>query len=206
MIESLEEMFKKGYILVPKILFEEHIRVMKGASDTFDAFLLVLTHVNYSTTQCRINGRTFECKRGECMMSQLHWAEIFRWSRSRTRYFFDLMYTKGIIERIPNPYTTHFRIPGYETLTGHQRPSTSKQAEKAKEAFDIFWEKFHEITQKPKRNIGLARREWNKLTLKERELSVKGIDEYYDNLKDIKYCLQAATYLSNKAFLNEYNY
>lgn len=32
------------------------------------------------------------------------------------------------------------------------------------------------------------------------------IDKYYDNLTDTKYCMQASTYLSDKAFLNEYDY
>lgn len=72
--------------------------------------------------------------------------------------------------------------------------------------FDAFLEKFHEITRKPKTNIGRARREWKKLSVNERCLSLNHIDEYYDNLTDIKYCMQAASYLSNKAFMNEYDY
>ena len=57
-----------------------------------------------------------------------------------------------------------------------------------------------------KTNVGRARREWNKLSVNERCLSLSHIDEYYDNLADIKYCMQAASYLSNKAFMNEYDY
>ena len=72
--------------------------------------------------------------------------------------------------------------------------------------FEVFWAKYHEVTQKPKTNIGRARREWKKLSPHERSLSLKNIDEYYDNLTDTKYCMQASTYLSDKAFLNEYDY
>ncbi|KAB6079912.1 MULTISPECIES: hypothetical protein [Bacteroides] len=205
MIKSTAEMLKKGYLLFPKVLFEEQIKVTKGATGYFDAFILVLTHVNYSTVECRIHQYTFQCRRGESVMSMVHWAELFGWKRSRTRYFFNKMYDEGIIERLSNPYITHIRIPDYDLLVGQKRRE-SVRAEADGITFDTFWEKYHDITRKPKTNVGRARREWNKLSVNERCLSLSHIDEYYDNLADIKYCMQAASYLSNKAFMNEYDY
>ena len=205
MIKSTAEMLKKGYLLFPKVLFEEQIKVTKGATGYFDAFILVLTHVNYSTVECRIHQYTFQCRRGESVMSMVHWAELFGWKRSRTRYFFNKMYDEGIIERLSNPYITHIRIPDYDLLVGQKRRE-SVRAEADGITFDTFWEKYHDITRKPKTNVGRARREWNKLSVNERCLSLSHIDEYYDNLVDIKYCMQAASYLSNKAFMNEYDY
>ena len=205
MIKSTAEMLKKGYLLFPKVLFEEQIKVTKGATGYFDAFILVLTHVNYSTVECRIHQYTFQCRRGESVMSVVHWAELFGWKRSRTRYFFNKMYDEGIIERLSNPYITHIRIPDYDLLVGQKRRE-SVRAEADGITFDAFWEKYHDITRKPKTNVGRARREWNKLSVNERCLSLSHIDEYYDNLADIKYCMQAASYLSNKAFMNEYDY
>ena len=205
MIKSKAEMLKKGYLLFPKVLFEEQIKVTKGATGYFDAFILVLTHVNYSTVECRIHQYTFQCRRGESVMSMVHWAELFGWKRSRTRYFFNKMYDEGIIERLSNPYITHIRIPDYDLLVGQKRRE-SVRAEADGITFDTFWEKYHDITRKPKTNVGRARREWNKLSVNERCLSLSHIDEYYDNLADIKYCMQAASYLSNKAFMNEYDY
>lgn len=104
-------MLKKGYLLFPKVLFEEQIKVTKGATGYFDAFILVLTHVNYSTVECRIHQYTFQCRRGESVMSMVHWAELFGWKRSRTRYFFNKMYDEGIIERLSNPYTLTSAYP-----------------------------------------------------------------------------------------------
>ena len=205
MIKSTAEMLKKGYLLFPKVLFEEQIKVTKGATGYFDAFIQVLTHVNYSTVECRIHQYTFQCRRGESVMSMVHWAELFGWKRSRTRYFFNKMYDEGIIERLSNPYITHIRIPDYDLLVGQKRRE-SVRAEADGITFDAFWEKYHDITRKPKTNVGRARREWNKLSVNERCLSLSHIDEYYDNLADIKYCMQAASYLSNKAFMNEYDY
>ena len=205
MITSTEEMLKKGYLLFPKVLFEEQMKVTQTAAGRFDAFILTLTHVNYSTTKCRIGNHEFECRRGESVLTFEHWAEIFGWTRNRTRYFFDLMFEEGIIEKLSNPYTTHIRIPDYDLLVGNKRREI-KRAEAGGITFEAFWEKYHDITQKEKLNIGRARREWKKLSTNERSLSLNRIDEYYENLADTKFCMQAASYLSNKAFLNEYDY
>ena len=130
-------MLKKGYLLFPKVLFEEQIKVTKGATGYFDAFILVLTHVNYSTVECRIHQYTFQCRRGESVMSMVHWAELFGWKRSRTRYFFNKMYDEGIIERLSNPYITHIRIPDYDLLVGQKRRE-SVRAEADGITFDAF--------------------------------------------------------------------
>ena len=77
MIKSTAEMLKKGYLLFPKVLFEEQMKKTKGATGYFDAFILVLTHVNYSTTECTVKHYTFECRRGESVISIAHWAKLF---------------------------------------------------------------------------------------------------------------------------------
>lgn len=205
MITSTEDLLKKGYILFPKVLFEEQMKVTKGATGDFDAFILVLTHVNYSTTTCRMNDCTFECHRGESVLSIAHWAEIFGWQRSRTRYFFNKMFDNGIIEKLPNPHTTHIRVPGYDQLVGRDKREAACN-EAGGVTFGAFWKKYHEVTQRQRINIGRARREWKKLSAHEQNTALAKIDEYYDNLKDIKYCKQAASYLADKAFLDEYDY
>ena len=52
------EMLKKGYLLFPKALFEEQMNMKTGekAADAFEAFVFVLTHVNYSTVTCNVRG------------------------------------------------------------------------------------------------------------------------------------------------------
>lgn len=55
-------------------------------------------------------------------------------------------------------------------------------------------------------NPGKARREWNKLSAGERVAAVENIENYYSHLTNTQFCLQAVNYLSNKAFLNEYEY
>ncbi|MBB4044880.1 hypothetical protein GGR06_002678 [Bacteroides reticulotermitis] len=205
MITTTAEMLKKGYILFPKILFEEEMQTKKSASGDFDAFIIVLTHVNFSPLECCVRSHKFLCQRGESAMSVDRWAKLFGWGRSRTRYFFRKMIKNGFIEKIPNPYTTHIRILDYDLLVGKSRCQAQRN-EAEGTTFEAFWEKFHETTQKPKVNIGFARREWKKLSANERRLSLIRIDDYYDNLTNTNFCLQASRYLSNKAFLDEYDY
>ena len=171
------EMLKKGYLLFPKALFEEQMNMKTGekAADAFEAFVFVLTHVNYSTVTCNVRGHLFDCVRGESVLSLARWMEILGWPRNRTRYFFNKMFDAGIVERVANPYVMHIRIPDYDFLTGNARPKAAPRKKKAApvagvgEDFCIFWEKFHDITEHPKVNIGRARREWKKLTAGEKQ-------------------------------------
>ena len=188
-----------------------NMKTGEKAADAFEAFVFVLTHVNYSTVTCNVRGHLFDCVRGESVLSLARWMEILGWPRNRTRYFFNKMFDAGIVERVANPYMMHIRIPDYDFLTGNARPKAAPRKKKAApvagvgEDFCIFWEKFHDITEHPKVNIGRARREWKKLTAGEKQRALDNIDEYYDHLNNQKYCKQAATYLADKSFENEYD-
>lgn len=122
------EMLKKGYLLFPKALFEEQMNMKTGekAADAFEAFVFVLTHVNYSTVTCNVRGHLFDCVRGESVLSLARWMEILGWPRNRTRYFFNKMFDAGIVERVANPYVMHIRIPDYDFLTGNARPKAAR--------------------------------------------------------------------------------
>ena len=51
----------------------------------------------------------------------------------------------------------------------------------------------------PKRNAN-----GKKLSDKEQQLAIDKVEDYYFHQTNINYLLHAASYLSNKAFLNEY--
>ena len=57
-----------------------------------------------------------------------------------------------------------------------------------------------------KENIAKAQRIWKKLSEKEQQLAIDHIEEYYYHQTNMKFTLHACSYLSNKAFLNEYEY
>lgn len=76
---------------------------------------------------------------------------------------------------------------------------------KAFRPFSLTIEKTASFYAPYKVNIGRARREWKKLTAGEKQRALDNIDEYYDHLNNQKYCKQAATYLADKSFENEYD-
>jgi DNA-binding transcriptional MocR family regulator len=148
---------------------------------------------------------------GDKIPSEIELARQFDVSRLTVNTAVKELANSGIVERVANPYVMHIRIPDYDFLTGNARPKAAPRKKKAApvagvgEDFCIFWEKFHDITEHPKVNIGRARREWKKLTAGEKQRALDNIDEYYDHLNNQKYCKQAATYLADKSFENEYD-
>lgn len=194
----------KGYILVPKQMVEQLMCHSNDPLSELEAWLVLLTTVNYKDLTCRMGEREYVCKRGESLHSTLYWSSRFRWPRSTTRYFFARLQRQNLIRLIPHPCTTHLQIVDYELWVGCRTAARSRIAAQTDEAFEVFWKTYHRITQADKVNIARARREWAKLSPEERALATRHIEEYYYHLRNVKYCMQAAAYLSNKAFLNEY--
>ena len=99
------------------------------------------------------------------------------------------------------------RVVDYEnwtnisTLLGEKKENTQKASN---EKFRLFWDDYHNILQLPKENIAKAQRIWKKLSEKEQQLAIDKVEDYYFHQTNINYLLHAASYLSNKAFLNEY--
>lgn len=171
-----------------------------------EALLKILMKVNYSDTLYNDRqNKNCLCKRGESLFSYRDWSHIFHWSVGKAFRFIHELATLGIIEIIshPNNSSLHIRVVEYDKWMGV--PDSEKQKKKAiNEKFHLFWNEFHSITQLPKENIAKAQREWKKLSDKEQQLAIDRIEEYYFHQTNINFLLHAASYLSNKAFLNEY--
>lgn len=85
-------------------------------------------------------------------------------------------------------------------------PGKQQKKKASDEKFRLFWDDYHNIMQLPKENIAKAQRIWKKLSEKEQQLAIDNIEEYYYHQTNVKFTLHACSYLSNKAFLNEYEY
>lgn len=200
------EAITHGYILVPKLLLETRLARQEKAMTELEALLTLLAKVNYKDAVCRINGQDIPCKRGESLYSMDTWAELFHWKRGKTRLFFQRLSKENIIELLPclAGRTTHIKVTEYDLWTGCQYEAKQKKKEIEDERFCKFWDTFHSTTHTLKANRGRAEREWRKLKPEEQELAISGIDHYFfDTVRDTRYCKQAATYLSDKAYLNE---
>ena len=88
----------EGYILIPKALLKRQIN--DKAPGELEALLQVLIHANYSETTYKIQQIDIVCQRGESVISQQHWSQLFQWSRSKTLRFFQKIQEEGIIKII----------------------------------------------------------------------------------------------------------
>lgn len=70
--------------------------------------------------------------------------------------------------------------------------------------FDTFWNKWHEVTSKPKTDRTAAEKKWKRLTNKEKQKALDNIENYFESLNDKKYCKKARTYLEDKNFNDEF--
>lgn len=199
------ETSRTGYVMVPRQLIHDTIRECPEAAGEKEAFLRVLLYANYKDSVYRKNGVEYVCARGESLFSYMHWMEILGWSRSRTMRFFKKMFDEGRLMLLDDGLPTHIRIPDYDAWIPHGRNKEAAGVP-SDNGFRYFWEQYHEITRKDKVNPGKARREWNKLSARERTAAVENIENYYCHLCNTQFCLQAVNYLSYKAFLNEYEY
>lgn len=200
------DILSHGYLVIPKTLLQQQIECHTHQEGELEAFLKMLMKVNYSESKYSARwNKNIPCLRGESLFSYRDWSHIFHWSLGKTYRFIHQLQQKGIIEVIPHSERTilHIRIANYDQWVG---PSEARKAKKkeADEKFDAFWEQFHTLTLLPKENVAKAQREWDKLSPEEQQLAIDRIEEYYYHLTNTKFILRACSYLSNKAFLNEY--
>ena len=172
-----------GYIIIPKALLKEQLIDCSPHEGEIEAFLKLLVKVNYSETKLTDHQRrTIVCKRGESLHSYRSWNDTT---------------------------ALHIRVVNYENWTNisallNEKKENTQQA--SNEKFRLFWDDYHNILQLPKENIAKAQRIWKKLSEKEQQLAIDHIEEYYYHQTNMKFTLHACSYLSNKAFLNEYEY
>jgi len=224
---------KTGYVMVSRGLLLDMFEKHGEADSEEEAFLRVLVYVNYKNTDVSLrSGQSLTCHRGESVISFSRWERILGWSHGRVHRFFRECFCNGVIERVNDDCSSHICIPRYDLWTGHPErnlfgkesaatPQTScpetlsgeLAVENMKGAcspapIDLphFMEHYSEVTQTPLLNIGRAQRYWNQLTADERHQAYDQVEDYYLNLPDIHYCMQASTYLHDKAYLNRYDY
>lgn len=193
-----------GYVMVPRALllkvFEEH----PVASGDMEAFLRVLTYVNYTDKVARYRKMNINCARGESVYSFSHWADILGWTVGRTRRFFMKFIAEGNLEKVEGDCISHIRIPGYDVWVG-KKLNAGEGNSALKKSFEEFWIEYHDTTHMPRQNREDAFAAWRKLSSEDRKLALDNIREYYFHLRDTAYCRQAVKYLEKRLFRDEYD-
>lgn len=70
--------------------------------------------------------------------------------------------------------------------------------------FKEFWDKYHEITGKPKTDRSPAEKYFRRLTKRQKKQALDMIEPYFNSFSNPKYCKKARTYLDHKNFQDEY--
>ena len=202
---DFSKMMEHGFLIIPKALLEQQIRNNHCQEGEVEAFLRILMKVNFSeTTYNDHQNSNLTCKRGESLYSYRDWSHILHWSTGRTYRFIRQLSEKGMITFILHPSNSlHIKVTDYDKWVGNSE-QLKEHKKNINELFHLFWGKFHEVTQLPKTNIAKAQKVWKKLSPNEQQLAIDRIEDYYYQLSDVRFTLQACNYLSNKAFLNEY--
>jgi len=225
---KMKDFFKEmGYVMVSRALLMRVFERHGEAEGDEEAFLRILVYANYKPSEVYLScGRKVVCQRGDSAKSFLSWGQILGWGRTRVRRFFKICFRDGIIVPVLDGCSCHIRIPDYDawmernpsdipaetSATPPPPPSGSSPSAPTSayspDLIDLphFMEHYSEVTQTPLLNIGRAQRYWNQLTADERHLAYDQVEDYYLNLPDIHYCMQASTYLHDKAYLNRYDY
>ena len=107
-------LLRMGYVMVSRALLQEICEKKGAACCEEEAFLRVLTNVNFKPAVVFCNGAGVQCARGESVITFMGWADIFGWTRARTRRFFDRCFAAGLIERVPGCCPSHIHVPGYD--------------------------------------------------------------------------------------------
>ena len=111
-------LLRMGYVMVSRALLQEICEKKGAACCEEEAFLRVLTNVKFKPAVVFCNGAGVQCARGESVITFMGWADIFGWTRARTRRFFDRCFAAGLIERVPGCCPSHIHVPGYDAWTG----------------------------------------------------------------------------------------
>lgn len=202
-------LLKTGYVMVSRALLMEMCEKQGKAMTDEEAFLRILTHVNYKNAETWCNGIRMTCARGESVISFVGWADILGWKRGHTRRFFERCIARGLVELVPDACPSHIRIPNYDAWTG--KPAGEKKAlpasgNSSEMAFEDsllqFINRYSEVTRLPAESKDRLRGVWKKLSVRERENAIARIEDYYYSLANITYCYQAAKYLEYKIFEN----
>lgn len=193
----------KGYVLIPKMLLIYHLNQRNTNISFLDAFLLVLTNVNFEDREVKINGKTVICHRGESLKSAASWARVFNWKIGKTRNFFKRLEEEKMISINPlNSNYNSIQVINYDLWTGKSSKIVNMKPKKGN-LFTEFYDKYHEITGLRKVDRGLAQKEWYLLSEKEMKAAIDNIENYCIRTQNKEFFKSAYKYLRAKSFYDE---
>ncbi len=85
-----------------------------------------------------------------------------------------------------------------------ENENRDRNKDKNIDSFNLFWEKYHQITNMPKTDKKPAIRKWKQLNKTEKNKACENIEKFFNSIKDKSFCKKARTYLEDKNFNDEF--
>lgn len=190
----------KGFLVVSRRVLEELFDEKYGSAHTeMEAYLYLLFVACYQNQ----GDLPQDLKRGELTCSYRDLSVRFGWSRRRVSRFFASLEEEGILTMCRQKKEIRVSLLHYDMMCQARlfRNSKGKRANVSDETFNVFWERYHELTQQPAVDIEATRRAWGKLTLFEREDAILNMEQYFVRLPSVDRARTALNYLLMKSFI-----
>lgn len=192
----------QGFIVVSRKAFDVRIPDAKTVKNFEDAWIRLLSLVNFTDAKVRLGKTELTCREGESIRQLKSWAAFFGWSRYRTRIFFTKLAEMHLVQT--NFYKGHFivRVVNYHEWVPKRAVETKVDEETMKRAFDIFWSEYERITGIPKADRTATFAEWRVLTEEDMNLAIQNIQPYFEAV----YEAQMSYKKSARHFLKEHSF
>lgn len=181
-------------MVIPRSLLREMFRELgeeRPLTDT-EAYLFMLYTACY-TEQPPLH-------RGEIHTSVRRLSLRLGWGRMRTHRFLNALQRAGIICYVNTGDGIRITLLHYNRLC-RMESAAKPGMNRSDEAFEEFWQLYHELTQLPAVDKEMARRAWSKLDAHDRSEAVKNIEWYICEVGDMRRLRTAAGYLARRSFI-----
>jgi hypothetical protein len=217
---DFQDNYGNGWIKLYRSVKSHWILPKKTPRTNFEAWIIILLEVNHSGQKIQIGYDILECGRGESLNSLDTWAKIFNWHKSKVRRFLKMLESDSMIVLKKCEKTTHLKVCNYETYQGERNTSETEVKRKRNGSetevtpnnndkndnniFEDFWNSYHLVTGLRKTDKEKSNKYFNRLTKSEQKKAIESIRPYFESLNDKKFCKKARTYISSKAFNDEF--
>lgn len=224
----------QGYIKLQRKIQEHWIYQEKRKFSKYEAWLDMLMMANHKPNKFVHGNELVEVDKGEFITSELKLMERWDWGKNKLRLYLDLLEKDGMIVKKSDRKKTSITICNYciyhhyETESGPQadqdqtasgpQTDTNKNVKNDKNdkeenilsAFDIAFESFW--TLYPKKKDKKPAKEKFKAAIKKHDIQVvmDGTRDYAKECeikgREQKYIKNAATFLNQESYLNEFDH
>lgn len=122
-----------GFIKLHRSIMDNWLNKDDRKFSRLEAWIDMLINVNYVDKKTVIKGTVYHVKRGQSIYSLSTWAKRWKWDKSATRRFLQLLEKDGMITMVNETQTTQITICNYERYQDERNASETQVKRKRTE-------------------------------------------------------------------------